>query len=146
MLEKRKHDETKPNQVSRVFTRCQPVPSFLTQFFLVPVLPEGIKFGWPKTHLILNLSACSFKRRWRSSPGKTSEINITGTLPLTRKLKPNLKASPSLFTYAKSAVNSSTIHEYLFLKTGLNFTIKGFLQCSKLSVNAIIQVRLLNRL
>ena len=31
------------------------------------------------------------------------EINITGTLPPTGNLKPNLKASPSRFTHAKSA-------------------------------------------
>ena len=30
-------------------------------------------------------------------------MNITGTLPSTRNLKPNLKTSPSLFTHAKSA-------------------------------------------
>jgi hypothetical protein len=30
-------------------------------------------------------------------------MNITGTVPSTRNLKPNLKASPSLFTHAKSA-------------------------------------------
>ena len=30
-------------------------------------------------------------------------MNITGTLPPTGNLKPNLKASPSLFTHAKSA-------------------------------------------
>jgi hypothetical protein len=33
----------------------------------------------------------------------TIEMNITGTLPPTGNLKPNLKASPSLFTHAKSA-------------------------------------------
>ena len=31
------------------------------------------------------------------------EMNRTGTLPPTGNLKPNLKASPSLFTHAKSA-------------------------------------------
>jgi hypothetical protein len=31
------------------------------------------------------------------------EMSITGTLPPTGNLKPNLKASPSLFTHAKSA-------------------------------------------
>jgi hypothetical protein len=30
-------------------------------------------------------------------------MNITGTLPPTGNLKPNLKTSPSLFTHAKSA-------------------------------------------
>ena len=30
-------------------------------------------------------------------------MNITGTLPSTGNLKPNLKTSPSLFTHAKSA-------------------------------------------
>jgi hypothetical protein len=31
------------------------------------------------------------------------EMNITGTLPPTGNLKPNLKTSASLFTHAKSA-------------------------------------------
>ena len=35
--------------------------------------------------------------------GTIIEMNITGTLPPTGNLKPNLKASPSLFTHAKSA-------------------------------------------
>ena len=34
--------------------------------------------------------------------GTIIEMNITGTLPPTGNLKPNLKASPSLFTHAKS--------------------------------------------
>ena len=34
--------------------------------------------------------------------GTIIEMNITGTLHPTRNLKPNLKASPSLFTHAKS--------------------------------------------
>jgi hypothetical protein len=29
-------------------------------------------------------------------------MNVTGTLPPTENLKPNLKASPSLFTHTKS--------------------------------------------
>jgi hypothetical protein len=33
----------------------------------------------------------------------TIELNRTGTLPPTRNLKPNLKASPKRFTHAKSA-------------------------------------------
>jgi hypothetical protein len=35
--------------------------------------------------------------------GTIIEMNITGTLPPTGNLKPNLKASASLFTHAKSA-------------------------------------------
>ena len=35
--------------------------------------------------------------------GTIIEMNITGTLPPTGNLKPNLKASPSLFMHAKSA-------------------------------------------
>jgi hypothetical protein len=35
--------------------------------------------------------------------GTIIEMNITGTLPPTGNLKPNLKTSPSLFTHAKSA-------------------------------------------
>jgi O-acetyl-ADP-ribose deacetylase (regulator of RNase III) len=35
--------------------------------------------------------------------GTITVMNITGTLPPTGNLKPNLKASPSLFTHAKSA-------------------------------------------
>jgi hypothetical protein len=35
--------------------------------------------------------------------GTIIEMNITGTLPPTGNLKPNLKASSSLFTHAKSA-------------------------------------------
>ena len=34
--------------------------------------------------------------------GTIIEMNITGTLPPTGNLKPNLKASPRLFTHAKS--------------------------------------------
>ena len=41
--------------------------------------------------------------------GTIIEMNITGTLPPTGNLKPNLKASPSLFTHAKSA--QSVIHD-----------------------------------
>jgi hypothetical protein len=35
--------------------------------------------------------------------GTIIEMNLTGTLPPTGNLKPDLKASPSLFTHAKSA-------------------------------------------
>jgi hypothetical protein len=35
--------------------------------------------------------------------GHAIEMNITGTPPPTGNLKPNLKASPRLFTHAKSA-------------------------------------------
>ena len=34
-------------------------------------------------------------------------MNITGTLPSTINLKPNLKTSPSLFTHAKSAQSAN---------------------------------------
>ena len=46
---------------------------------------------------ILVTSLNHFDRPW------DIEMNITGTLPPTGNLKANLKASPSLFTHAKSA-------------------------------------------
>jgi hypothetical protein len=46
------------------------------------------------------------------------EMNITGMLPPIGNLKPNLKASPSLFTQAKSAqsVNHDIAWSYLSMR------------------------------
>ena len=48
------------------------------------------------------LNGCDFGDA-KITSGTIIEINITGTLPPTGSLKPNPKASPSLFTHAKSA-------------------------------------------
>jgi hypothetical protein len=45
------------------------------------------------------------------------EVKITGTLPPTGNLKPNLKASPSLLTHAMSEVNPKRIFYDYFKRT-----------------------------
>ena len=48
-----------------------------------------------------NLNGCDIGEA-KITSGTIIVMNITGTLPPTGNLKPNLKTSPSLFTHAKS--------------------------------------------
>jgi hypothetical protein len=66
------------------------------------------------------------------------ELNITGTLPPAGNLKPNLKASPSLFTHAKStqSVNHDINTRVWGFKKNIGSLSKGSVPVTFISMNS----------